>query len=61
MKASLLATLEEAIDSWMEEQSSENHWPPVYVGPQTHALMARAAAAVLDACEESQVAEKAGN
>lgn len=54
MKARLFATLEQKLDEWVGEQSTSTDWPGVWLGRETATLMATAAAAVLDACEESQ-------
>jgi hypothetical protein len=54
MKAKLFASLEAALDQWTDKQSEGIDWPNVIVGDRTVELMARAAAAVLDACQESQ-------
>ena len=59
MKARLFSTLEQVIEEWVNEQNVAGDWPGVWLGNETATLMATAAAAVLDACEESQATELA--
>jgi hypothetical protein len=58
MNARLYANLEAAINEWMELECTGTDWPDVYVGQRTAEMMAKAAASVLDACEESQAHAK---
>lgn len=54
MNARLFSELEVAIQKWMDKNCERADWIDAYVGNQTVTCMAKAAAAVLDACEESQ-------
>ncbi len=52
MKARDIATLEQAIQTWLDELPDD--WSSMVIGDRAAELMTRAAVAVLDACEESQ-------
>jgi len=54
MKARMFSTLEQALDAWVDEHSMDYDWSAGFFGKETVTLMATAAAAVLDACAESQ-------
>jgi hypothetical protein len=54
MNSKLYAKLEHHIDEWVDNNCDSADWPLVVVGDRTIELMARAAQAVFDACEESQ-------
>lgn len=54
MNARLYAALEAKMDEWIDEFAEDVNWPDVFVGQRTAEMMARASAAVFDACAESQ-------
>lgn len=54
MTSKQFADLEAAIDQWANDACETIDWPDVVVGNQTISLMAIAARAVFEACEESQ-------
>lgn len=54
MKPALYASLVEHLQKWVNSNCEENNWPDMYWGNATVECMAKAAAAVVDACEESQ-------
>lgn len=51
MKTSLRASLEEAIQKWMDDSCEAEDWVECYVPHDTAELMAKAAAGVLESFE----------
>jgi len=56
MKASLKATLDEAMSTWLEQQDAHDDRPPGLACPDLADLMANAAAAVYDASHAGAMA-----
>lgn len=54
MKASLLASLEETIQNWMDTNCTDDNWPDCWVYDDLAEDMTKAAAAIMDACEKGQ-------
>ena len=55
MKTQLKASLELAIEKWLDERLENGECPPVLFSDDMHEAMASAAAAVFDAWCESQL------
>jgi hypothetical protein len=54
MKAALKATLEQALDDWLENEADHEQRPAGYIYEGLHVQMAEAAAAVYDASFKAQ-------
>jgi hypothetical protein len=54
MTSKQFAALHAAIQEWADGHCEDADWPDVIIGDKTVELMAKAARAVFDACEESQ-------
>ena len=61
MKTALLLELEKKIDEFFSEQSEGDNWPEFFITANIGSLMARAAASVMDACQEGQDTIEAEN
>lgn len=54
MNARLYASLDKAIQDWMDEECCADDWPDIIIGDKTAEHMSLAARTVFEACEESQ-------
>lgn len=55
MKPNLYLALYNRIEEWANEMSDGEGWPDMVYGEDTTNFMTKAAAAVFDACHESQI------
>lgn len=55
MKSELRSALYDKIEEWANEMSGSMEWPDMIYGEDTTKFMTKAAAAVFDACHESQL------
>ena len=54
MNHNLYSTLYDKMQEWLDYSCDEGYWPDIVIGDDTVELMAKAASAVFDACQESQ-------
>lgn len=55
MKPNMFLALYNKIEEWSNEMSEGENWPDIIYGEDTTDFMTKAAAAVFDACHESQM------